>query len=80
MPVQIALNHKTSTSAQWDVTTPGNNYRVISYWSVGDQRKSWLVEAEAKLRNGERGWRRIKGTWLINAVREHENAATAAQQ
>jgi hypothetical protein len=71
--MQIVRGQQSHQSKQWDVKTSGNDYRVICYWSGGELRMTWLVEASTKLRSGERGWRRIKGLSLINAVREFEN-------
>lgn len=77
--MEIVRGPQTTRSRMWTVITAGNTYRVTWYWSIGSLRMEWRVEASAKLRNGSKGWRQIKGLWLIDAVREHEASTSASQ-
>ena len=74
----ITKVRESSVCREWDVAVAGRNYRATCYWSYGCQRMTWLVEVEVSPPQVQTHWRRINGRWLINAVREHENAATAA--
>jgi hypothetical protein len=76
--VKITKGLQTSTCKVWEVAVNGKEYQVTNYWCVGELRMSWLVEVLVSPPQVQSYWRRIKGLDLINAVREYENAATAA--
>lgn len=59
---------------RWIVTYGERRYRVEWAWSGGSQRMEWDVYVEVSPPQVQTHYRRIRGNWLINAVKAHENA------
>lgn len=59
---------------RWRVVYGDRVYRVDWLWSGGSQRMEWDVYVEVSPPQVQTHYRRIKGKWLIDAVKAHENA------
>lgn len=81
MPAVSRFGDQTSKRREWRVVAAGRHYRVICEWNIGSLRMEWAADVSAKVPKADAWhWRRIKGLWLIAAVREYENAQHINEQ
>lgn len=71
--MKITRGLQTSKRREWMIADAVKEYRVECAWNIGSMRMEWEVYVKVSPPQVQTHWRRIKGLWLIHAVREYEN-------